>query len=99
MSAPLLTIRNHHTAGCGDPPIIDGTVHDQYVGYFENRFGEQWIFTRDRTTGAATLCGGDIGWNTTLDVTEGAAQQVVLGECESLWLQSCLDASRPLART
>ncbi|TWT66687.1 hypothetical protein [Allorhodopirellula solitaria] len=99
MSAPLLTIRNHHAAGCGDPPIIDGTGRGQYVGYFENQFGEQWIFTRNRRTGTATLRGGDMGWNTAVDVTDGTVEQLVLGESESLWLQSCLDSSRPKART
>lgn len=98
MSEPLLTIRNHHVAGCGDPPIIDGAAPDQYVGYFENQFGEQWVFTRDRKTGVATLRGGDIGWNTQVDVSEGKAETLVLNAGECHWLQSCLEASRSLAR-
>src|SRR3990167_7976192 len=31
-----------------------------YIGYFANRSGEQWIFTRDRATDAASLRGGDV---------------------------------------
>ena len=51
MSDPLLKIANHHTAACGDPPIVDGSAENCYVGYFENPYGEQWIFTLDRGTG------------------------------------------------
>lgn len=51
MSEPLLKIRNHHALVSGDPPIIEDSKPNQYIGYFENMFGEQWIFTRDRPTG------------------------------------------------
>jgi len=53
MSEPLLKIRNHHSASCGDPPIVGDELSECYIGYFENRFGEQWIFTHDRVTGQA----------------------------------------------
>ena len=39
MSHPLLKIRNHHTASCGDAPIVDGSAENCYVGYFENPYG------------------------------------------------------------
>ena len=48
MSEPLLQIRNHHAVGSGDPPIVSGNDGNVYIGYFENTFGEQWIFTFDR---------------------------------------------------
>jgi hypothetical protein len=35
-----------------------GPYHD----YFENRYGEQFVFTFDRTTGAGSVSGGDLGW-------------------------------------
>jgi hypothetical protein len=94
MSDPLLKIRNHHTAECGDPPIVDGTADDCYVGYFENPYGEQWIFTLDRTTGKATLHGGDVGWNTEFDVLDGTVADLMLGTEERLWLQACWSAAR-----
>ncbi len=93
MSEPLLKVRNHHAVACGDPPIVDGSDPNLYIGYFENAFGEQWIFTRDRTTGIATLRGGDIGWNTSVDVTSGPAIDLVLNQPERQWLESCLAAS------
>lgn len=97
MSAPLLQIRNHHTPACGNPPIVDGDADNTYVGYFENSFGEQWVFTRDRSSGVAILRGGDAGWNEQFEVTDGNSDLVLTQE-ESLWLQACLQASRPTAR-
>ena len=89
MSEPLLRIRNHHTPECGDPPIANSDDPNIYIGYFENPYGEQWIFTYDRETAAAELRGGDIGWNTTIPVRNGIAQNVVLGEAEKNWLDAC----------
>lgn len=93
MSEPLLKIPNHHAATCGDPPIVNGHESHVYIGYFENEHGEQWIFTRDRKTGIAILRGGDIGWNTAIDVTKGPSADWVLNQSELAWLQACLAAS------
>lgn len=93
MSEPLLKIPNHHTASCGDPPIVDGSDQNNYLGYFENEHGEQWIFTRDRKTGIATLRGGDIGWNKAIDVTEGPSPDLILNTSERNWLNACLTAA------
>jgi len=93
MSEPLLKIRNHHAATCGDPPIINGDESHLYIGYFENEHGEQWIFTRDRKTGIATLRGGDIGWNTAIDVTSGPNTELILSASEQNWITACLKAS------
>ena len=94
MSEPLLKIANHHAPACGDPPIVDGSAENCYVGYFENPYGEQWIFTLDRGTGKATLRGGDVGWNTKFDVTNGTVADLILGHEEQLWLQACWSAAR-----
>lgn len=98
MSDPLLKIANHHAAACGDPPIVDGSADNCYVGYFENPYGEQWIFTLDRGTGEATLRGGDVGWNTKFDVTNGAVTDLILGKEEQLWLQACWTSARKQVR-
>jgi hypothetical protein len=55
MSEPLLSIGNHHTPACGDPPIIRDDDPDVYHGYFENCYGEQWVFLYHRTTKKAEL--------------------------------------------
>ncbi|TWU07815.1 hypothetical protein [Stieleria varia] len=98
MSEPLLKIPNHHAATCGDPPIINGEESHLYIGYFENKHGEQWIFTRDRKTGIATLRGGDIGWNTPIALTDCTNGTLTLNPSEAQWLESCLAASQAFAR-
>ena len=45
MSEPILTIHNRHSAVGGIPPAVSTEAADLYIGYFENRYGEQWIFT------------------------------------------------------
>jgi hypothetical protein len=62
VSAPILTIHNRHPAAGGIPPAFTTEAADLYIGYFENRHGEQWIFTCDRATREASLRGGDAGW-------------------------------------
>lgn len=94
MSEPLLKIANHHAAACGDPPIVDSGAQNCYVGYFENPHGEQWIFTLDRGTGNATLRGGDVGWNTEFDVTDGSVADLILSTEELLWLHACWSSAR-----
>ncbi len=34
-----------------------------YHGYFENRYGEQFVLTFDRATGTGVISGGDLGWS------------------------------------
>jgi hypothetical protein len=93
MSEPLLTIRNHHSPTCGDPPIVSEEDRDTYIGYFENQHGEQWILTCNRTTGEAVLRGGDIGWNTFWPVVNGEVDGVNLSRDEKLWLAAVLCAT------
>jgi hypothetical protein len=93
MSEPLLKIRNSHAVACGDPPIVAAEDPNIYVGYFQNVFGEQWIFTYDYRTKNAELRGGDIGWNTAYDVIDGVAPSLVLNRDEQDWLKACWRAA------
>lgn len=94
MSDPLLSIRNHHAASSGDPPIVSQQDGNAYIGYFENRYGEQWIYISDRTTGESYLCGGDIGWNTQHPVVAGEVGNLNLSDEERSWLSACLKATQ-----
>ena len=94
MSEPLLTLRNRHNPTCGDPPIVDDVTGDQYIGYFENSYGEQWIFTLNRESGRAVLRGGDVGWNNKYEVIDGRVDELVLNNEELLWLQACWFVAR-----
>jgi hypothetical protein len=89
MSEPLIRIQNHHALACGDPPIISSDNMDLYIGYFENRHGDQWIFTYHRKTTKAELLGGDAGWNTRNEVTDGVVPSLSLNAEESKWLKAC----------
>ena len=54
----LVEILNHH-----DDPAPTITVGaDDYVSYFENEHGEQWLFVRAHGADTATVYGGDLGW-------------------------------------
>ena len=93
MSQPLLHILNRHGAGCGAPQAIDADDPSLYIGYFENPFGEQWIFTYHRETTKCELRSGDFGWNAGLEVVNGRVQGVSLGQAESQWLSACWQAA------
>lgn len=93
MSEPLLRIRNHHSTACGDPPIVSDEDPDIYIGYFENRYGEQWLFTCHRKTGKVELRGGDIDWNTVHKVENGTVEGLILNAEERAWLQACWRAA------
>ncbi|HKI16652.1 MAG TPA: hypothetical protein VKA15_02175, partial [Isosphaeraceae bacterium] len=56
----VFAAQNIHGEPCGLPPRVRNTDNlELYYGYFENRFGEQFIFKFDPTTGEGTVLGGD----------------------------------------
>ncbi|MFV1964328.1 MAG: hypothetical protein ACC628_02810 [Pirellulaceae bacterium] len=61
--------------------------------YFENKYGEQWVFTYDRHTRAAYLLGGDVNWNNRQEVCDGAVQGLQLQEDEAAWLRACWNSA------
>ena len=85
----LFSVGNKHGADSGEPPQFDGDAAGRYHGYFENEYGEQTIFIFDRQTRTGTLWMGDNGWENTIPVVEGVAQDIVLDEAETLWLKAC----------
>ena len=59
----VFAAHNNHDERCGRPPRLRNTDNlALYYGYFENRHGEQFVFTFDRGTGTGTVSGGDLGW-------------------------------------
>ena len=60
----VFAAHNKHDPRCGQPPELRNIANPGlYYGYFENRFGEQFVFTFDRATGTGTVSGGDLGWD------------------------------------
>jgi hypothetical protein len=59
----VFAAHNNHDPRCGRPPRVRNTDNPElYHGYFENRYGEQFVFTFDRATKTGTVSGGDLGW-------------------------------------
>ena len=48
MHEPFFAMRNIHGSDAGEPPICLNDGAGKYYGYFENFFGEQWVFVYDR---------------------------------------------------
>jgi hypothetical protein len=60
----VFAAHNNHDRRCGQPPRVRNTDNPVlYHGYFENRYGEQFVLTFDRATRTGTVSGGDLGWN------------------------------------
>jgi hypothetical protein len=91
--APLFQVRNHHTAACGAPPHIDDLHSDQYLGYFQNQYGEQAVFVYDHDSSQAVLYLGEAGWETPCAVIDGAVPDLMLSGTERLWLRACWQAA------
>ena len=91
----MLTIHNCHSAACGIPPTVSTeAAADLHIGYFENRYGEQWIFTFDRATRETSRGGRDTGWASAHPVRDGRVDGLILAPEEAAWLQSCCRATR-----
>jgi hypothetical protein len=59
----VFVVHNNHDERCGTPPRLRNIDHPgRYYGYFENRYGERFVFTFDRETKTGTVSGGDLGW-------------------------------------
>ena len=94
MTIPFFAMANVHASVAGDPPIFRNENSAKYYGYFENFYGEQWVFLYDRDTKTAELRGGDAGWQHVYPVQEGRAQGVMLNRDETQWLALCWRAAK-----
>src|SRR5271168_3768818 len=60
----IFVAHNHHDPRCGRPPRLRNTDNPKlYHGYFENVYGEQFVFTFDPATKTGVVSGGDLGWD------------------------------------
>ena len=76
----IFAAHNRHDERCGSPPRLRNTDNPSlYYGYFENRHGEQFVFTFDRTTGTGTISGGDLGWGDPRAFTRGLLDEGLRG--------------------
>ena len=54
----LMRLSNHHASLA---PVIEERP-GRYLGYFENKFGEQLVFVHEDGGSDATVLLGDVGW-------------------------------------
>ena len=106
----VFAAQNLHGPSCGRPPRIRNTANPGlYYGYFENRHGEQFVFTFDRATLTGTVSGGDLGWDDpevftlglldeALRSTQDIAAQIVWVEREDASKLPVIDAALALGR-
>ena len=74
----VFSAHNTHHERCGAPPRLRNTDNPGlYYGYFENRYGEQFVFTFDRVTGTGTVSGGDLGWGEPKTFTLGLLDEAL----------------------
>ena len=92
MNNPSFVIWNKHGASCGEAPTITNQGGTHYCGYFENRYGDQWVFVYDRERKIGELRGGDLGWDQVVLVEDGTVN-VNLGSEETAWLHACWTAA------
>jgi hypothetical protein len=84
--------QNNHDARCGPPPRLRNADNPGlYHGCFENRYGEQFVFTFDLATQTGTVSGGDLGWDDpkafTLGLLDEALRstQNIAAQIEIVW--------------
>jgi hypothetical protein len=84
----LLRVRNHHVTAA---PGIEERP-GRYLGYFENKFGEQLVFVHEDGELDATVFHGDAGWEPRR-VRDAAGLpdvgDLVLNEEERAFLSAC----------
>jgi hypothetical protein len=74
----VFAAHNNHDERCGPPPRLRNTDNPGlYYGYFENRYGEQFVFRFDRATRTGTVSGGDLGWDDPKAFTLGLLDEVL----------------------
>jgi hypothetical protein len=91
----VFTAENCHDQDCGLPPDITRRKDDPaYYGYYENDYGEQFIVKIDRSAGVGVVRGGDLGWQTPIEIIDDrVGGGVILGDREVAWLKACWAAA------
>jgi hypothetical protein len=74
----VFAAHNNHDPRCGRAPRVCNTDNSGlYHGYFENRYGEQFVFMFDRAAGTGTVAGGDLGWEDSKSFTLGLLDEAL----------------------
>lgn len=74
------------------PGIIRRPGSDEYVGHFENTYGELWVLTIDRKRRTGWLRGHETGWDP-FPISGEFPSSLYLAPEERLWLDACWRAA------
>jgi hypothetical protein len=106
----VFVAHNNHDERCGTPPRLRNIDSPGlYYGYFENRYGEQFVLTFDRAAKTGAVLGGDLGWGESksftlalldeaLCSTRNIAEQIVWDERNEASKPPVIDAALALGR-
>ncbi len=84
----LMRLSNHHASLA---PVIEERP-GRYLGYFENKFGEQLVFVHDDGQPDATVLLGDVGWEPCRVSDAGGlpdAGDLILNDEERAFVNAC----------
>jgi hypothetical protein len=84
----LMRLTNHHTSPA---PAIEERP-GRYLGYFENKFGEQLVFVHDDGEPDATVFLGDVDWEPRRVTDAGGlpdAGDLILNDEEWAFVHAC----------
>ena len=84
----LMRLSNHHVSLA---PVIEERP-GRYLGYFENKFGEQLVFVHDDGESDAVVLLGDLGWEPLRVSDVGGlpdAGGVILNDEERAFVNAC----------
>jgi hypothetical protein len=91
----VFLVDNLHGAESGRPPAIwKKPGEHRYAGYFENEFGDQFVFVFNRRKNIGFLRMGDADWGTRICLKNDRIESdVILGLGEFNWLSACWKAA------
>jgi hypothetical protein len=92
--APLYQVRNHHSAGSGTPPHIDGVRPISSWAILKTSLESKAVFVYDRDSSQAVLYLGDAGRETPHAVVAGTVPNLVLSATERQWVRACWQAAK-----
>ena len=90
----VAVVKNNHAASCGEPPDYDSDDF-AYFSVFQNCYGEQMVFIREKQEDGLGECYvrlGDNQWTNTSPVVDGAAVGLIVNNPEAMFIKACWDA-------
>ncbi|KKN21921.1 hypothetical protein LCGC14_0920510 [marine sediment metagenome] len=91
----VAVIQNNHAASCGEPPNYNSNDFE-YFSVFQNNYGEQMVFMREKQEDGLGECHvrlGDNQWTNMSTVVDGKAVGLIVNGPEAMFIKACWDAA------